>query len=142
MNRPCPLCEPADLAIIWQNHWLYVVDAQEPAYPGFCRVVWRDHQREMTDLTSAQRNEIMAAVFTIEQVLREQLQPTKINLASLGNQVPHLHWHIIPRFVDDQQFPDAIWASAKHSNPPTLTVSTTQLSDWLTPALDDALPTD
>ncbi len=128
--------------MIWQTHWLYVVDAQEPAYPGLCRVVWRDHQREMTDLTSAQRNEIMAAVFTIEQVLREQLQPTKINLASLGNQVPHLHWHIIPRFVDDQQFPDAIWASAKHSNPPTLTVSTTQLSDWLTPALDDALPTD
>jgi hypothetical protein len=33
----------------------------------------------------------------------------KVNLASLGNQVPHLHWHVIPRFKDDPHFPFAIW---------------------------------
>jgi len=37
------------------------------------------------------------------------LHPDKINLASLGNQVPHLHWHVIPRFKDDPHWPFAIW---------------------------------
>jgi len=46
-------------------------------------------------------------------VLRDTLQPDKINLASLGNQVPHLHWHVIPRFADDAHFPDPIWAAAR-----------------------------
>jgi diadenosine tetraphosphate (Ap4A) HIT family hydrolase len=39
------------------------------------------------------------------------MQPDKINLASLGNVVPHLHWHVIPRFADDAHFPSPIWAS-------------------------------
>jgi len=41
------------------------------------------------------------------------MQPTKINLASLGNQVPHLHWHIIPRYEDDPFFPESIWSQRK-----------------------------
>jgi diadenosine tetraphosphate (Ap4A) HIT family hydrolase len=43
--------------------------------------------------------------------MREHLRPEKINLASLGNQVPHLHWHVIARFSDDAHFPGPIWAS-------------------------------
>jgi diadenosine tetraphosphate (Ap4A) HIT family hydrolase len=57
----------------------------------------------------------MAVVFATEEILRETLQPAKINLASLGNQVPHLHWHIIPRFTDDAHFPDPVWAARKRS---------------------------
>jgi diadenosine tetraphosphate (Ap4A) HIT family hydrolase len=60
----------------------------------------------------------MAIVFAVEQVLRELLQPEKINLASLGNQVPHLHWHVIPRFSDDAHFPDPIWAPRKREARP------------------------
>ena len=52
-------------------------------------------------------------VFATEEILRETLQPAKINLASLGNQVPHLHWHVIPRFTDDAHFPDPVWAVRK-----------------------------
>jgi diadenosine tetraphosphate (Ap4A) HIT family hydrolase len=49
----------------------------------------------------------------VESVLRELLAPDKINLAALGNMVPHLHWHVIPRFADDRHFPDAVWAAAR-----------------------------
>ncbi|GAB3263890.1 hypothetical protein GCM10027296_39740 [Chitinimonas naiadis] len=52
----------------------------------------------------------MNAVWAVEEVLRHELQPDKINLASLGNVVPHLHWHIIPRWRDDPHFPSPIWA--------------------------------
>jgi len=37
-------------------------------------------------------------------------KPTKINLASLGNMVPHLHWHVIARFEGDARWPAPVWA--------------------------------
>jgi diadenosine tetraphosphate (Ap4A) HIT family hydrolase len=57
----------------------------------------------------------MEAVVVVERELMAQLQPTKINIASLGNVVPHLHWHVIARFEDDAQFPAPIWAPAVRS---------------------------
>lgn len=63
----------------------------------------------------AQRQHFMAVVVGVEEVLRDTLQPDKINLASLGNQVPHLHWHVIPRFTDDAHFPDPIWSTARRA---------------------------
>lgn len=52
----------------------------------------------------------MNVVLAVEATLRELLRPDKINLAALGNRVPHLHWHVIPRFSDDAHYPDAIWS--------------------------------
>ena len=66
----------------------------------------------MTDLDGPDRALLMQAVWRVEAVMREVLQPTKINLASLGNVVPHLHWHVIPRWSDDSRFPQPIWAAA------------------------------
>lgn len=65
---------------------------------------------EMTDLSAPERARLMNAVFATEAVLREVLAPDKVNLASLGNVVPHLHWHVIPRYRDDPHFPSPIWA--------------------------------
>ena len=55
----------------------------------------------------------MQVVTTVERVLREQLQPTKINLAALGNMVAHLHWHVIARFDWDSRFPAPVWAGVQ-----------------------------
>ena len=76
-------------------------------------MIWQAHVKEMSDLNAEQRQHFMSVVFVVEEVLREILQPDKINLASLGNQVPHLHWHVIPRFADDAHFPDPVWATAR-----------------------------
>jgi diadenosine tetraphosphate (Ap4A) HIT family hydrolase len=67
----------------------------------------------MTDLPETDRQRLMNVVFATEAAVREVLNPDKVNLASLGNMVPHLHWHVIPRFADDRHFPDAIWADAR-----------------------------
>ena len=53
----------------------------------------------------------MDVVVSVEKTLREQLQPTKVNLAALGNAVPHLHWHVIARFDWDSHFPGSVWAA-------------------------------
>ena len=63
----------------------------------------------MTDLRPPERDLIMRAVFAAESALREVMAPDKINLASLGNVVPHIHWHVVPRFRDDPHFPNPVW---------------------------------
>lgn len=107
----CPLCAPVnEEAVVWRDALCRVVEADEPDYPGYHRIVWNAHVREMSDLPESARARLIAVVCVVEETLRAALRPAKINLASLGNQVPHLHWHVIPRFEDDCNFPDSIWA--------------------------------
>jgi diadenosine tetraphosphate (Ap4A) HIT family hydrolase len=113
----CDLCDSAGGELIWQDDRCRVVLASEAGYPGFCRVIWQKHVKEMTDLAEAERGHFMRVVFAVEATLRELLRPDKINLASLGNVVPHLHWHVIPRFADDPHFPAPIWAAPLRGEP-------------------------
>jgi len=111
----CPLCTSRDAPSLWRDERLRVVTAGDGDYPGFLRVVWRAHVREMTDLPAADREHCLRVVLAAEQALRDMLRPDKINLASLGNQVPHLHWHVIPRFADDAHFPEPVWAAKQRT---------------------------
>ena len=108
----CPLCSADGGRVVLRTDDLRVVLVDDEAdYPGFCRVVWNAHVREMTDLEPAQIARFMGAVFAVEDAQRAVLAPLKINLASLGNMTPHLHWHVIPRFADDAHFPRPIWSA-------------------------------
>ena len=97
--------------MLWQNDLCRVVRVDEPAYPGFCRVILKRHAREMSELEEGERNGLMAVVFAVEAAVRETMKPHKMNLASLGNMTPHVHWHVVPRFEDDRHFPNPIWAA-------------------------------
>ena len=107
----CDLCENDGGALLWRDEFCRVVRPGVDGYPGFVRVVLNRHAREMTELAAAERERLMRAVFACESALLALYRPDKINLASFGNQVPHLHWHVIARFADDAHFPDPIWAA-------------------------------
>jgi diadenosine tetraphosphate (Ap4A) HIT family hydrolase len=107
----CALCRDDGGRLVARTPELRVVLVDDPDYPGFLRVIWNAHVREMSDLEPSQRTRLLAAVNLVESALRDLLAPDKINLASLGNQVPHLHWHVIARFADDAHFPQPIWAA-------------------------------
>jgi diadenosine tetraphosphate (Ap4A) HIT family hydrolase len=111
----CPLCQRNDEVLLWQDERCRVIAAPQPGYPGFCRVIWNGHVREMTDLPRNDRAHLMAVVWAAEEALRRECNPDKINLASLGNQVPHLHWHVIPRYADDAHFPNAVWGAPRRA---------------------------
>lgn len=113
----CELCATPGGTVLWQDRRCRVVHVEESGYAGFCRVIWNAHVREMSDLDAADRAHCMNVVFSVEQVLRAAMQPHKINLASLGNMVAHLHWHVIPRFVDDPHFPQPIWGARQRPDP-------------------------
>ena len=109
----CPLCQQDGGALIWRGEKLRVIRADEAGFPAFYRVVWNAHVAEFSDLSTADRAHCMEVVVQVEQALRQQLQPTKINLATLGNMVAHLHWHVIARFDWDSHFPAPVWAAAQ-----------------------------
>jgi diadenosine tetraphosphate (Ap4A) HIT family hydrolase len=109
----CPLCEAAGGRVVFEAPAFRVVHASEAGFPAFYRVVWRDHVAEFTDLSREQRVTCIGAVAAVEQALRSHLAPTKINLATLGNMVAHLHWHVIARFEGDSHFPAPVWATAQ-----------------------------
>ena len=109
----CPLCALPPEHVIWEDDRCRVIRVDDPTYPGFCRVVWGEHVAEMTDLSRADRTHLFEVVMATEAALRALLNPAKINLASFGNMVPHLHWHVIPRYHDDRHFPESVWGAAQ-----------------------------
>ena len=87
----CPLCALPSELTLWEDERCRVIRVDDAAHPGFCRVVWGEHVAEMTDLSPADRRHLLDVVMATEAALRNLLDPDKINLASFGNMVPHLH---------------------------------------------------
>ena len=112
----CELCDADGGSVLWRDDLCRVVRPAVAGYPGFLRVIVHRHVKEMTDLQ--ERGHLMRVVFACEAALRKVCNPDKVNLASLGNVVPHLHWHVIARFADDAHFPDAVWAPARRTAAP------------------------
>jgi diadenosine tetraphosphate (Ap4A) HIT family hydrolase len=112
----CAHCKGADEDRLWADETCRVVLVHETGFEGWCRVIWHDHIRELSDLTPKQRDHVMAVVSAVETGLIAKLAPVKINIASLGTAAPHLHFHVIPRFVDDPAFPDPVWLPAKRTS--------------------------
>jgi diadenosine tetraphosphate (Ap4A) HIT family hydrolase len=135
----CPLCDEAGGELVWQDGRLRVIAAHEPEYPGFCRVIWQDHVAEMSDLAAEDAAHLLRIVLVVERVLRDIMQPSKINLAALGNQVPHLHWHVIPRHADDAHFPSPVWAPKRRTVPDDLLARREAVAARLPEALRAAL---
>ena len=109
----CPLCTTDGGLLVWRGEQLRVIRADEAGFPAFYRVVWNAHVAEFSDLDPLERAHCMDVVVQVEKALRQHLQPTKINLATLGNMVAHLHWHVIARFDWDSHFPAPVWAAAQ-----------------------------
>jgi diadenosine tetraphosphate (Ap4A) HIT family hydrolase len=127
----CQLCGEDAGPVLWRDGFCRVVSARDEDYPGFCRVILNRHVREMTDLAAPERDRLMRAVFACEQALRSLYRPDKVNLASLGNQVPHLHWHVIARWRDDRHFPGPVWCAPVRAASARAPVSDARLGERL-----------
>jgi diadenosine tetraphosphate (Ap4A) HIT family hydrolase len=131
----CRLCDGLGGRLVVQAPRWRIVHAEEPDFPGFYRLVWQEHVQEFSQLPRPEREECTELLVAIEQALIEVLQPTKVNIASLGNAVPHLHWHVIARFEWDSHFPGAVWAPAQR----TVDAARQQAVAALLPEVEDRL---
>jgi diadenosine tetraphosphate (Ap4A) HIT family hydrolase len=111
----CPLCDgPGGRVVVQAQRWR-IVHAEEAGFPAFYRLVWQQHVREFSELPPNERAECLDTLVAIEQAMLRHVKPDKVNLAALGNAVPHLHWHVIGRFAWDSHFPGAVWAQPQRS---------------------------
>lgn len=132
----CVLCREDGGEVLWRDEHLRIVAVDDADYPGFVRVIWNAHVREMTDLSGPDRRRCLDVVLRVEQVLRDRFSPDKINLAQFGNVVPHVHWHVIPRWRDDPHFPNPVWGVKQRE-------ATRDLGAWrpvMREALERAMP--
>lgn len=109
MSQSCVLCNPANEKLILQTNACRVILVDNQFYPGYIQVISNKHIKELTALDKVEALAIFDTIWLMEQRILQLLNPDKINIASLGNMVPHLHWHIIPRFSHDRNFPNSIW---------------------------------
>ncbi len=116
-DTQCPLCSGAGGELLAGDDRLRVVLADEPQHPAFLRVIWNAHVAETAHLSGPDRDHLMRVVFELERVLVDSLSPDKINLASLSNVVPHIHWHVIGRWRDDLSFPASVWSAPSGRDP-------------------------
>lgn len=131
IDPSCDLCRTDGGEVVWRDDFSRIVIVGDRDYPGFCRVILNRHVREMTDLAHDERMRLMNVVFAVETGVRELLAPDKVNLASLGNQVPHLHWHVVPRFRGDRHFPAPIWANATRAAGVAPALDPVRFREWL-----------
>lgn len=115
----CELCHTPGGEVLWEDGLCRVVAVADADYPGFCRVILNRHVKEMTDLDASEQLALMRVVLAVEEVIRGLYRPDKVNLASFGNVVPHLHWHVIPRWHDDRHFPQPVWGTPQRTGSPT-----------------------
>lgn len=138
----CPLCDQPGGQPLWQDSACRIVLVDEPRYPGFCRLIWNQHVAEMTDLAPEDRSHVFSVLMALESAMRAVMQPDKINLASFGNMVPHVHWHVIPRYRDDAHFPDTYWSPLHRPDAAPHAVDVLALTQRLQHLLGPSIPTE
>jgi diadenosine tetraphosphate (Ap4A) HIT family hydrolase len=78
-------------------------------YPGRCLLVSQEEYRDLQDMSADDYLLMMMEVRQVTQVLANLYGADKMNVASFGNVVAWLHWHIIPRHVGDAGWPATPW---------------------------------
>jgi diadenosine tetraphosphate (Ap4A) HIT family hydrolase len=97
---------PDFIATLAESH---VTLADEQAYRGYCILLLKDHHEHVDELPLDRQIRLWEDVVRVAGVLRRELGPVRVNYACLGNFVPHVHWHVIPRYADDPELQHPIW---------------------------------
>lgn len=107
MRKPqtdCPACagrwpDVADRIAELGESILYLHTDQ--FFPGWSVLVLRGHATELFELEAAERARLMDEVSDVARALQRAFDARKVNYALLGNLLPHVHWHLIPRLTTD-----------------------------------------
>jgi len=71
---------------------------KEQSYPGRCVVAYKDHVKELFELSESDRNAFMADVCQAAAAIQKAFSPAKINYGAFSDKLPHLHFHIAPKY--------------------------------------------
>lgn len=95
------------MSIIYENK-LIKVEIEKSEIP-WLKIFTQESIKEFSQCDMETKSEILRALDIIEKQMLEYFKPEKINIASFGNYVPHVHFHIMARFKEDSFFPESMW---------------------------------
>lgn len=111
-SNNCHMCQrwsqDNDLQIVELTH-SFVILNRDQFFPGYTLLFTKDHVTELFHLEKTVRAELTEELNSVAEALYRTFKPDKINYELLGNMVPHMHWHLIPRFSSDSLWPRPIW---------------------------------
>jgi diadenosine tetraphosphate (Ap4A) HIT family hydrolase len=109
----CTMCrrwnEATELQIC-ELEYSFVVLNRDQYFPGYTLLFTKQHVTELFHLEQTIRAGLMEEVSRVAGALFNVFQPDKINYELLGNMVPHMHWHLVPRFSTEPLWPRPIWS--------------------------------
>jgi len=82
---------------------------EDQFFPGYVLLVLRRHVSELYQLSAGERATLMEEVSRVAAALARVFRPVKMNYELLGNLVPHIHWHLVPRLPTDPGLRGPIW---------------------------------
>jgi diadenosine tetraphosphate (Ap4A) HIT family hydrolase len=85
---------------------------EDQFFPGWVFVVLKRHAVELYDLEVSERAAQIEDVNRVARALARVYRPVKMNYELLGNQVPHIHWHLVPRLAGDPEPRWPVWRVA------------------------------
>ena len=92
---------------IYSNSLIFI-ETHESEIP-WLKIFTTVKRKEFSECTYEEKIEIWRLLDVIEKLMLEYYHPEKINIASFGNMLPHVHWHIMARFKEDSYFPEPMW---------------------------------
>jgi diadenosine tetraphosphate (Ap4A) HIT family hydrolase len=101
--------DDADLRILETEHACVMLN-RDQFFPGYALLFTREHVTELFHLDPGVRQALMEDVNRVAAALDKAFRPDKMNYELLGNMVPHIHWHLVPRFSSDPLWPRPIWS--------------------------------
>ncbi len=116
MDGPCPFCtrlatlktQPAS-EVVWEFPHSIAFLGGAQFYTGYCLLVSRHHATELSQLNDMVRLAFLDEMCLLARAIELAYHPLKLNYELLGNQVPHLHWHVIPRYEHDPERLKPVW---------------------------------
>lgn len=137
MTSNCPLCDKLrrldalpDEDIVWQFPHSVALLGPWQNYTGYCVLVARTHATELHRLPADERGAFLEEMTQLGAAIEACFQPRKLNCESLGNQVPHLHWHVFPRQQDDPDALKAVWLALERAESDAAEKTRLQSARW------------
>jgi diadenosine tetraphosphate (Ap4A) HIT family hydrolase len=117
----CPLCQKlaaldtlaAD--VVWRFPHSVALLGPWQFYHGYCVLISRTHVHELSGLAAVERRAYLEDMCLLAAAIEACFRPHKMNCELLGNQVPHPHWHLFPRSLDDPERLDPVWLALKRA---------------------------
>jgi diadenosine tetraphosphate (Ap4A) HIT family hydrolase len=106
------LYEPKNL-VFYESRTSVAKLNPDQAFEGYAFLTLKWHEEELYKLSDKDRKQFLEDMSLIANALSKAFKPDKMNYELLGNSMPHLHWHLIPRYTSDPMWGRPIWAGSR-----------------------------